>query len=250
LRTPHGFAAPDYEHFSALLLYDYFWLTGDPLARSELQRLGRSLRTLLPVVPFRTCRGEGQCLQSGVLIARATGDAELRQWLAAHFRDRLASQLAATSAGVLPQPAHKDAMDEPFDAVWQMAQLVRGLHALHAATGDASVAATAVRTADAMAGPGWLDGVGPKTFVSAGDSSRYTMTADAVDQQGLARMSIGAFVLAGELTADTAAQQRFAVRAAFLVAHELTPSAPAEVLNAAAANPWMQIALDRREVAR
>src|SRR5262249_15700811 len=79
--APHGFTAPDYEHFSVILLYDGWWLTGDPLARDELARLGRGVRAELQAVPFLTSRGEGWCLQSGVLIARATGDAALLEWL-------------------------------------------------------------------------------------------------------------------------------------------------------------------------
>src|SRR6185436_1422558 len=39
--APHGFTAPDYEHFSVTLLYDWWWLTADPFARDELARLGR-----------------------------------------------------------------------------------------------------------------------------------------------------------------------------------------------------------------
>src|SRR5262249_56991728 len=95
-----------------------------------------------------------------------------------------------------------------FDAPWQMALLVRGLVALHRATGAAEFADAALRVADAMADPGWVEGSGPKTFVSADDPGRYTMAALPVDRAGCDRMTIGAFELAAELAGDPAAAAR------------------------------------------
>ncbi|HLQ37509.1 MAG TPA: hypothetical protein VK348_06895, partial [Planctomycetota bacterium] len=93
VHAPHGFTAVDYEHFSALLLYDYYWLCGDPLALDELARLGRGLRAELAALPFKTSRGEGWCMQSGALIARATGDRALAEWLQQRFEQQIAGEL-------------------------------------------------------------------------------------------------------------------------------------------------------------
>lgn len=251
LRAPHGFQAPDYEHFSVLLLYDWYWLTGDPLARDEMARLGRGLQDLLAALPFRTSRGEGCCLQAGALIARATADPALTAWLLQRCKQQLLPRLpdAGTGCCIAQPPLPQVLGDQPFDAPWQMACLVRGLHALYIATGDAALAAAVVRSADAMAGAGWLDGHGPKYFVSALDPGRYTMPADASIEAGVARIVLGAFAVARELAvarSDAAAAQRLDNRIGWLF-ERLLPAAvdPAE-LAALTANPWLQIALDRR----
>jgi hypothetical protein len=247
--APHGFTAPGYEYVSALLLYDWYWLTGDALARDEMARLGGAVRKLLAAAPFRTSRGEGQCLLAGVLCARATGDAALLADLAAHARAVLLPILpGAGSAAALAQPPHPAVLDgrTRFDAPWQMAALVRGLAALHFATGAAEFAAAAVRIADAMAGPGWIDDVGPKTFVSAGDPSRYTLAALPEDRAVSDRMTIGAFALAAELAGDPATAARHQARAGFLLVRELQGrDGPGR--QRTAADPWLQVALDRRE---
>jgi hypothetical protein len=207
LRRPHGFTALDYEHFSVDLLYDYYWLTGDPLARDELQRMGAGLADLLAGLPFSTCRGEGWCLQAAVLIARATGDRELLRALHRRCRDVVLPKVWAAPPHVaLVQPGHPDAFGpDPFDAPWQMAALVHGLHALFAEVGDADLARAAVRVGQAMAVPGWVEGVGPKYLVNARDPSRYAMPIGFAPCAGTALLQTGAFALAAEMAEALAA---------------------------------------------
>lgn len=249
ISAPHGYPPIDYEHVSAHLVFDWWWLTGDAFARDELARLGRAVPDLLATAEFRTARGEGNALLAGVLCARATGDRELLARLLDHALERLAPALRPNgSTMVLPQPPHPLVLDgkTAFDAPYQQAQLVRGLAALHAATGDPRLLAPLARVADVMAAAGWLEGVGPKTFVSDADAGRYTMAASPEDRSGLDRMVIGGLVLAAELAGDPATAERLWSRADFLLDRELPVGAglPARLL--AAANPWLQIALDRR----
>lgn len=249
--APHGFTAPDYEHCSVLLLYDWWWLTGDPLAREELARVGRGLRRELSALPFLTSRGEGWCLQSGVLIARATGDRELLGWLHRRWQTVVLPQLGPPGASyALRQPPHPDAMaGEPFDAPWQMAALLHGLHALWRATGDGEVRAAMLRVADLICGPGWLEGRGPKQFVSALDAGRYAITADPGVAAGLARMVAAGLVLAVAAAGDDPAADRPRARLRELLRTMVPADAPPDVRAALHANPWLQIVLDR-EAAR
>jgi hypothetical protein len=247
---PHGFTAVDYEHASAHLLFDYHWLTGDPLAREELARTGRSILRLLRSVPWRTSRGEGQCLEAGVLCARATGDDVLLAALAAHARENVMPALQDLDAGVaIAQPPHPRVLDgqQPFDAVWQMAQLVRGLSALARATGSLELRRAAVRIAVAMGTAGWVDSVGPKTFVSARGADRYTMAAFPADYRSEARMTIGAFGLAAELAEDPGEARLLADRAGDVLSRLLRPDASPAELALARADPWLQVVLDRKE---
>lgn len=248
IARPHGFSALDYEHFSVDLLFDYYWLTGDPWARAELRRMGDGLRAVMDTVPFRTSRGEGWCLQAGVLIARATGDRELVEDLAARARSRVLPAIAGPPTPVaISQPGHDQAFGpgESFDAPWQMAALVHGLHALYAETGDENVAEAAVRTALVMAGPGWVEGVGPKYLVSASQAGRYILPVGYGPMEGTARMEIGAFVLAAEMTGEAAERHLFARRVRALVDAGWTPGDRGE-----AAERWLQLHLDREAAVR
>ena len=247
-RAPHGFVPHDYEHVSAHLLFDYYWLCGDDWAQQELARLGQSIVRLLATASFRTSRGEGHCLEAGVLCARATGDAELSAMLEEHARSVLLPLLDRLDEGVaLAQPPHAGVLDgkTPFDAPWQMAQLVRGLAAVAAASGSEDLRAAAVRIAHAMGHNGWVEGVGPKTFVGTGGPGRYSMAALSVDRAGRDRITIGAFVLAAELAHDPTTAARLRECGRFLLDRELRPNAGLPERLSAAANPWLQIALDR-----
>jgi hypothetical protein len=245
IERPHGFSALDYEHFSVDLLYDFFWLTGDPLAHAELVRAGEGLQRLLEGAPFLTSRGEGWCLQGGVAIARATGDRELLAALLERARSRILPLLQGPDAPVaIAQPPHRAAFGsgEAFDAPWQMAALVHGLHALHGATGAADVAAAAVCTAHIMADAGWLEGKGPKYFVSARGAHRYVMPVGYEPLHGTAPMQLGAFALAAALTADPAERELFLARAQIIAqAHPLHGPDGALVR----ADRWFQLWLDR-----
>ncbi|MDP6930590.1 MAG: hypothetical protein QF412_12905 [Planctomycetota bacterium] len=244
IARPHGWTPLDYEHVSVNLLYDWFWLTGDPLARDELRRVGTGLRRLLEHLPFMTSRGEGWCLQAGVLIARATGEDSIVKWLAERFRQDVLPVLGEIPEPfAISQPAHESAFGPGvrFDAPWQMAALVHGLHAIHAETGDDDMAAAAVRVARIMAGPGWLEGVGPKYLVSATDAARHSMPVGHGPLHGTAVMEVGAFVLAADLATslgDGANAGLFRSRAA-TIARAQTDTVEAR------SNVWMQLWLDR-----
>ncbi|MEM7201881.1 MAG: hypothetical protein AAF628_16560 [Planctomycetota bacterium] len=238
MRHPHGFTPLDYEHFSVDLLHDWYWLTGDPFARDELRRAGLGLRRVVEAAPFATSRGEGWCLQAAVLIARATDDWALVADLHRRFAEQVRPLLRdPPSAVVLSQPAHPDAFGpaESFDAPWQQAALVHGLHAAWRATGDATLAADALRTARAMAGPGWLEGVGPKSLVSALDPGRYTMPMGFDALSGTALIQVGAFVLASEMT-DDQGEADWLMRRAKTIADA----------QGSVSNRWLQLYLDRR----
>lgn len=242
VERPHGFTALDYEHFSVDLVYDAYWLTGDPFARAELERAAIGLRRTLAGVPFLTSRGEGWCLQAGVLIARATGDGALVQELLQRARTKILPRLGDPPHLALAQPPHPDAfgIGEAFDAPWQMAALVYGLDALHRETGDAEIAAAAVQVARIMAGPGWAEGEGPKYLVSARSADRYTMPVGYQPMQGTACHEASAFVLAAELATESEDRRLFTRRAAEIAAANGLPE------NAAAASDtWWQIYLDR-----
>lgn len=245
IEAPHGFRALDYEHFSVDLLFDHFWLTGDAWARDELARAGSGLRALLAGVPFRTARGEGWCLQAGVLIARATGDGALLADLLRHCRSNVIPALGEAPARpfALAQPPHPDALggDEPFDAPWQMAALVHGLSALWRETGDDDVRVAIVQVARVMATSGWVDGVGPKYLLSATDSQRYQMPVGFSPREGTALFEIGAFVLAAEAARDTSDASLLTDRADSLAGDLGSVHA-----SGVDANPWFQLCLDRR----
>ena len=249
LEAPHGFSRIDYEHVSAQLLFDYQWLAADPFARDELRRVGRSVLAMLKAVEFRTGRGEGHCLEAGALAAMATGDDELLAALVAHAKSTLLPMLKKDGPCVLPQRAHPLVLDgkSPFDATAQMAALLRGLAALHRASGDAALVPPIAAIADAMAGPAWIEGEGPKTFVSAVDPGRYSMAAMPEDRSGNDRTLIGAFLVAADLVDDAGRADLWRRRAAFLLEREIVAAAALSDQLIAAANPWLQVALDRRK---
>jgi hypothetical protein len=237
--------ALDYEHFSINLLFDYYWLTGDPLARMEIRRTVAGLPVLLKGLPFLTCRGEGWCMQAAALHEMATQDRAVLAFMRQRFRDTVRSKLGPKGvAYVLQQPPHKDAFGPtvPFDAPWQMAAFIHGLHAMYRRTGDGMFRDAAVRTALVMAGPGWLKGTGPKYLVSARDPGRYTMPVGYGPLEGTAIMQVGAFVLAEELATDTDDKQLFRRRARFI----FEPYRRVEP-QVNRANSWFQLLLDRED---
>ncbi len=249
LAAPHGFSRIDYEHVSANLLFDHWWLTGDAFAKEELVRVGASVRAMLKAPAFRTGRGEGRCLEAGALAAMATGDGALLADLVAHAKETLAPLLRTGSVCVLPQPAHPLVLEgkDAFDTTSQMAALLRGFAALHRACGDPELLAVVAAIADAMAGPAWLEGQGPKTIVSATDPGRYSMAASPEDRSGSDRTLIGAFVIAADLVDDADKKDLWRRRATFLLDREIPAAAAYPDLVMASANPWLQVVLDRRK---
>ncbi len=240
IEAPHGWTALDYEHFSVDLLHDCYWLTGDPLARCELARAGTGLLPLLDALPFRTSRGEGWCLQGGVLIARATQNRALLDALLERVRETLIPGLGP--AWAVSQPPHADALGvtEPFDAPWQMAALVEGLSALWRATGADDVRGAIVRVARTMAVEGWVDDVGPMSFFSTRDPSLHALPVGHAPTVGTAWYSLDAYVLAGEAARAEADRRLFRDRAEFLL-HALDDPRRGGAL----ASPWFQLWYDR-----
>lgn len=243
MQRPHGFTALDYEHFSVDLLFDYYWLTGDPYAHRELRRAGIGLRRVLHDLPMQTCRGEGWCMQAAVAIERAGAARGLVAWLRTRFANEVRPHLGRDrDRFVLAQPPHPDAFDgrTRFDCPWQMAAFVHGAHAMFRHCGDAQLRDAAVRAAAVMAGPGWLDDVGPKYFVTASALGEDCMPIGHGPLEGTAVLQIGGFVLAAELATDHAQRTLFRTRAQIIVA----PHRKSD-LERTAANPWFQLALDR-----
>lgn len=245
IRKPHGFVAVDYEHFAMNLVFDYYWLTGDPLAEMEMRRTITGLPALLEGLPFLTCRGEGWCMQAAALAEMATGDRAVLDFVTKRFRQEVLPKLGPEGASyVLRQPPHEDAFGAgvQFDAPWQMAAFVHGLAAMYQRTGDAVFRDAALRTARVMAGPGWLQGTGPKYLVSARDPGRYTMPVGYGPLEGTAIMQVGAFVLAEEMATKPDDRQLFGRRARFIYEpyRKLEPQV-------SGANPWFQLLLDRKD---
>jgi hypothetical protein len=118
---------------------------------------------------------------------------------------------------------------------------------LHRASGDAALVPPIAAIADAMAGPAWIEGEGPKTFVSAVDPGRYSMAAMPEDRSGNDRTLIGAFLVAADLVDDAGRADLWRRRAAFLLEREIVAAAALSDQLIAAANPWLQVALDRRK---
>ncbi|MEZ5963907.1 MAG: hypothetical protein R3F56_08695 [Planctomycetota bacterium] len=247
VQQPHGFEPLEYEGISVDLLYDAWWLTGDVLAREELGRTGAAVRRLLDRLPFATSRGEGLCARALVACALATGDADLLAWTAQRMRAVVLPRLRVSPLVALAQPPHPQAFDGavPFDAPWQMAALVCGLHALFVATDAQEFADAAVEVARRMATHGWVEGRGPKYLMHATDPRVFCLPRAHDPLQGTARFELGAFVLARELaTDDLEAQSLFARRALAIADAART----AGVWNPAArADRWMQLWLDRHE---
>jgi hypothetical protein len=248
VKAPNGWTAQDYEHFSLDLLYDFWWLTNDPLARDEIARAAAGLRALLPAIPFSTSRGEGWCLQAGTLAGRALGDAGLLELLRERVAHEIAPVLARSPKHVaIPQPPHAEALGPTtrFDAPWQMAALVHGLAALHRATDDPLLPGLVMRVAAAMVGPGWVEGEGPKYLVSEQDPGRYMLAVGTDPLEGTAWMEIGAFVLAKKFSQDEQERALLTRRAA-----EIVMPWRAGRVGAESHNPWFQLWLASEEDAR
>ncbi|MGE0144324.1 MAG: hypothetical protein AB7I19_12225 [Planctomycetota bacterium] len=244
IAKPHAFVALDYEHFAVDLLFDRYWLTGDPLARHELRRAGRKLLDGLTRVEFRTSRGEGLALRSGVAIARATADPELLAGLHRHARDVLLPLIAAAPRGcAIPQPPHERAMGphEPFDSTEQMAVLALGCMALADAVGDTDVRSAASDLIFRIATDGWMDNHGPAGFISAREYRERSEPAGDAARTGLVGVLLTAFTLAVELESEPARSALIQTRLSELWADRALPGGDATL-----ADPWFQVPLDRR----
>jgi hypothetical protein len=245
LNAPHGFEPLDYEHVAVDLTFDTYWLTGDPLALAELRAAGAAIRALLARLPFVTCRGEAACLRALVAIAWATQDRALLDFAQRRAHDVVGARLREHPVAVIAQPPHRDGLGEGvwFDAPWQMAQLVCALHALHRLEPRDELAASIEAIALRMAGPGWLDGQGPKYLVAARDANRFVMPRAYPALAGTAHFQLAAFELAAELTGDDERRSLFRARAAAIA--EAARGAEMRLSPARRADPWFQVWCDR-----
>lgn len=248
LSRPHGFTVLDYEHFSVDLPFDWYWLTADPIARDELVRATRHLPEILAAVPFRTARGEGWCLQAAVLAAVATGDVGLLRPVLERLRAEVLPRLGGGPdepkpwTAVLPQPGDVRVLgaDEPFDAPWQMAALVLGLHAAWRVDGGDDLRDALLAVAGSIVDRGFVEGVGPKCFVAARDAAVFAYPVGTVPTEGTGWMVVPALAVADEVVGSATGDSRFAKTAEFLVRKNL--DAHGAALHG---NPWFQVFLDR-----
>ncbi|MBK8980210.1 MAG: hypothetical protein IPM29_30280 [Planctomycetes bacterium] len=249
LREPHGFTSLDYEHFSVDLLFDWYWLSGDPSARDEIRRMTSALPGLLAALPFETSRGEGRCLKAAVLGAIACGDETLLAPVADRFAARIVPRLGVLrgEGWALAQPPDVRALgaDVAFEAPWQMAALAEGVHALWRERGDDSLRELVVRIGVAIATAGFEDGVGPKSFFAVRDPSRFARPIGHRPTEGTAWFSITTLALAGALATSTTDRSAVDRAADFLVRSNLE-TAPAAVRG----NVWFQVFLDRNPALR
>jgi hypothetical protein len=274
-RAPHGFTRPNYEHVTVDLLADWHLLTGDDLARRELEREALSIPRVLAGVTRRTCRGEGRCLLAGVRVAAALVDSErgdeLREFLREHVgrvvlpaidRVRLesSSRSGVTSGGnegsvaLFAQPPHPAVLrgEVAFDAPWQMASLVMGLTALHRLEGDSEFAEAAVEVAYHMATVGWSEvDRAPKEFVSAGDPGRFECRERSfVDgPRGTDRLWVPALVCARDLARRPARRALFQRRLDALLGSEGIRANPGEarlpLRRRVGVDRWTRLLFDR-----
>ena len=256
LDRPHGFTALDYEHASVDMLRDWWWLTGDVLARDELRRVAGGMIRVVDEVPFLTSRGEGWSMQSMVLVARAEGGSagqRLVAQLADRFMARVAPELGKKGQPwVLKQPGHPRVFgdDVPFDAPWQMAAFVHGAVALRDALplehpARAALLAAILHAADVMATDGYVPGEGPKFMMSARGTGDYTMPLGHDAREHTAWMQVGAFVLAAERT-DVSEDAALWLRRATHIAESVLAAdvAPSD-RQRAVENRWFQLLFDR-----
>jgi hypothetical protein len=73
------------------------------------------------------------------------------------------------------------------------------------------------------------------------------MAAMPEDRSGNDRTLIGAFLVAADLVDDAGRADLWRRRAAFLLEREIATAAALSDQLLAAANPWLQVALDRRK---
>ncbi len=248
---PYGMNAFDFEHFTVDKLYDYYCLTGEAWVREELRMLGEQLMALLRPRKYfwsraGSPRGEGWCLKALVLCWLATGDDRLKR----HAIDRLV-RIQDKGRGKPPnayaarQGPHPLAFGKGvyWDAPWQEAAYVMGMHAGWRYFRHPLFRTIAIDVAGYMARQGWVEGVGPKYFVDVDDPSRYKLPQGYGPLGGTAEFENPAFVLAAELAREVGKDEeaRLFMRRAntILNAHKRRGFA------ALCANKWFQIHLDR-----
>ncbi len=81
----HGWEHFDHEHWSTDLLFDYWTISGDEWAKSELRQLGQSLKSLMRLQTYSTqycqaVRAEGWTMQGFAQVYVATGDASIKDY--------------------------------------------------------------------------------------------------------------------------------------------------------------------------
>jgi len=248
---PYGMNAYDYEHFTVDILYDYYCLTGSPWVREELRLLGQHLKGLLTPKKYNrrwvgTSRGEGWCMKALALCYYATGDSSLKK----HGIDRLHKILDRDRGKgeftyASRQYPHPNAFGKGvyWDAPWQQGAYVMGMHACYLAFGDPLFRTLAIDVARYMAGPGWVEGVGPKYFVNVDNPKQYKLPVGYGPLGGTGEFEDPAFVLASEL-AETIGKKREAEQ--FMErAWTILDAHAHQGMGELCANKWFQIHLDR-----
>lgn len=249
-RRPHGYTPLDYEHLAHALLFDRFWLTGDPFARDELIRLAGAAAELWRTTPMRTSRGEGRVaivlatVASLDLVPESVPEA-LLDWVDA-FRVETAPRLDRNRCIAFAQPPSDRVLGplEAFDAPWQIAELIRGL-AMARRYLDPKRAAVLVRAqgelALALAGPGWDREIGaPKTFVSARDPALHFTAGASGPASDTGILLIGAFAASLDVVGSGSERRTLVARADQLLGGESARRDPVR-----RADRWLQAPLDR-----
>lgn len=214
IEHPHGYSPIDYEHLTASLPFDLFWLTGDPFAHAECRRLEDMLDQVAASTPFPTSRGEGRLLQTVALLSGLDGDAELVQRFVERFVEQFAQQCSSDRAVVIPQPALPRALgeDHAFDATWQIAEIVRGLFAASAVLeGETAneLRELGLKVATGLSVEGFVEGFGPKSLISSRDPATFTLVSRDDPFASTRLMLVDAFVLGDRLSTDEQESARF-----------------------------------------
>lgn len=186
-------------------------------------------------------------MKAFVLCFQATGDESLKE----HAIHRLHNMIdrfrgKPPNGYAFRQGPHPNAFGPgvSWDAPWQQGAYVMGMEAAFRYFGDPTFRTVAIDVAEYMAGPGWLEGVGPKYFVSTDDPARYKLPEGYAPLGGSAEFQVSAFVLAAELADEVGKKKEAALfrsRADTIMnAHRQSG------WDALCANKWFQIYLDRR----
>ncbi len=248
---PYGMNAYDYEHFTVDILYDFYCLTGSPWVHEELRLLGQHLKGLLTPKKYNrrwvgTSRGEGWCMKALALCFYATGDPSLRQ----HGVDRLHNILDRDRGKgkftyASRQYPHPNAFGKGvyWDAPWQQGAYVMGMHACFLAFKDPLFRTLAIDVARFMAGPGWVEGVGPKYFVNVDNPKQYKLPVGYGPLGGTGEFEDPAFVLAAELaeTINKTQEEKTFMDRAWTILEAHAHRGIGELCG----NKWFQIHMDR-----
>lgn len=142
----HGIGAWSYEHMTVDMLYDHYLLSGgDPVARFELEAMGRQIECAytqgyyLDLGNGISERGEGWMLYALANIYRATGKQSLKD-LAIRISAKLRAKITQFAAMAMPQYGNANGVWQTnhwWSAPWQAGFLIYGLGAWASSIPDA-----------------------------------------------------------------------------------------------------------------